>query len=257
MKELLNRLEERGRYDLPTTADLKKKGTELMHTGKTEVQKVKVVKFTPSEASVVVEPVGGGKSFVVYDLSRLRFPRADESIDEEVRPGQYFVLVDVGVAGGKMIGGLHHGAKSADKAAEKARKSGKNVQVLDAKWYGPAAELMKAKGMAEGYALEEATQKLLLASDLKKLPDLYSQENERDPMVYVKFFNPMGRGTWFATEFSPEQGLFFGYVMGLGGDELGYFHVKDLMRIRAERDSSFKPMRLSAAKAYQKKLHGQ
>jgi len=104
--------------------------------------------------------------------------------------------------------------------------------------------------------LEEGRQKFLTAKDLKNLPELYSQDGVRDPMVWVKFFNPYGRGTWFATEFSPEEGRFFGYVMGLGGDELGYFMLSDLRRIRAEREQNWKPMKLSAAKAYEKKLHG-
>jgi hypothetical protein len=105
--------------------------------------------------------------------------------------------------------------------------------------------------------LEEGTwQKLLTAKDLKKLPPLYSQEKEKDPMVWVKFFNPYGSGTWFATEFDPKEELFFGYVMGLGGDELGYFSLRDLKSIRAEREQYWKPMKLSAAKQYEKKLHG-
>jgi hypothetical protein len=61
----------------------------------------------------------------------------------------------------------------------------------------------------------------------KELPALYSQENEKDPMVYAKYFDPTGSWTWYATEGSPvdENGycgidkekvdfLFFGYVIG-------------------------------------------
>ena len=108
-----------------------------------------------------------------------------------------------------------------------------------------------------GKNIEEGTwQKLLTKADLKKLPPLYSQENNHDPMVWVKFFNPYGRGTWFAIEFDPKEELFFGYVMGLGGDELGYFSLNDMRRIRAEREQYWKPMKLSAAKAYERKLHG-
>ena len=104
--------------------------------------------------------------------------------------------------------------------------------------------------------LEEARQKMLTANDLRKLPAMGATQNESDPKVWVKFFNPYGRGTWFATEYDPKDQMFFGYVMGLGGDELGYFSLADLKRIRAEREQYWKPMKLSAAKAYERKLHG-
>lgn len=77
----------------------------------------------------------------------MRMRKLIERLEEEVKAGQYFVVVDVSVAGGKMIGGLHHGVNSADKEAAKHQKNGKNVQVIDAKWYGPASDLMKANGM--------------------------------------------------------------------------------------------------------------
>jgi hypothetical protein len=103
--------------------------------------------------------------------------------------------------------------------------------------------------------LTERQMKLLTAKNLKQLPELYSTEKDRDPMVWVKFFNPYGRGTWFATEFDGKD-TFFGYVMGIGGDELGYFSLSELKRIRAEREDSWKPMKLSQAKAYERKIHG-
>jgi hypothetical protein len=44
----------------------------------------------------------------------------------------------------------------------------------------------------------------LLPDRLKeRMPPLYSQENERDPMVVCKFFDPVGSWTWYATEGSP------------------------------------------------------
>ena len=44
----------------------------------------------------------------------------------------------------------------------------------------------------------------LLPDSLKeRMPPLYSQENERDPMVVCKFFDPVGSWTWYATEGSP------------------------------------------------------
>src|SRR5580704_16492307 len=41
----------------------------------------------------------------------------------------------------------------------------------------------------------------LLTKELReKIPALYSQENEKDPMVYIKFFDPVGSWTWYVTE---------------------------------------------------------
>jgi hypothetical protein len=71
-------------------------------------------------------------------------------LGEAVRPGEYFVIVDISVPGGKMVKGkLYHGAKDADIEAGKLNKAGRNVQVIDAKWYQPAAKLMRALGMSE------------------------------------------------------------------------------------------------------------
>ncbi len=81
----------------------------------------------------------------------------------------------------------------------------------------------------------------LLTNEIKRrLPALYSQENEKDPMVICKFFDPSGSWTWYAIEGSPvdENGyydtdkekvdfLFFGLVIGFE-PELGYFSLKEL-----------------------------
>jgi hypothetical protein len=108
----------------------------------------------------------------------------------------------------------------------------------------------------------------LLSKEVReKLPPLYSQEKEKDPLVVVKFFDPVGSWTWYAYEGSPvdEDGyydtnkkkvdfVFFGLVIGIE-PELGYFSLKELetakqglQGIRAlpiERDMFFRPCRLS------------
>lgn len=96
-------------------------------------------------------------------------------------------------------------------------------------------------------------QKLLTQALRKALPPLYSQENEKDPMVYAKFFNPYGTGTWLAMEFDGKD-KFFGWV-DLGIPELGYFSLRELEGQRGpggaqgiERDAWFKPQKLSTAK---------
>ena len=58
---------------------------------------------------------------------------------------------------------------------------------------------------------------LLTAELRKRIPPLYSQQSEADPMVYAKFFLPGTGWTWYVTEGSPEgeDFIFFGYVIGL------------------------------------------
>jgi len=94
----------------------------------------------------------------------------------------------------------------------------------------------------------------LITEELKKIMKdyaLYSQENEKDPMVLAKFFNPSGAGTWYLTEYDPLQHLGFGYVTGLGGDELGYISLEEMAEIRLpggltiERDLYWTTCRLS------------
>jgi hypothetical protein len=78
-----------------------------------------------------------------------------------------------------------------------------------------------------------------------------SQQNEKDPFVPVKFFNPCGAGRWFITEYDPEEKIAFGYVTELGYDEFGYISLEELESLRLpfgltiERDLHFKPCRLS------------
>ncbi len=105
--------------------------------------------------------------------------------------------------------------------------------------------------------------KLITQELLQQLPPLYSQENEKDPLVICKFFYPDFPWTWYAIEGSPvdEDGfydtdkekvdfLFFGYVAG-DFPELGYFSLRELQANRGkwgllvERDMYFTPTPLS------------
>lgn len=100
--------------------------------------------------------------------------------------------------------------------------------------------------------------KLLPLDIAATLPPLYSQEEVADPMVMVKFFHPLSYWTWYATEFDPQEGIFFGWVYG-DFPELGYFSLSELEGVRdplgigIERDEQFTPMRLSKVK----KLHSE
>jgi DUF2958 family protein len=113
--------------------------------------------------------------------------------------------------------------------------------------------------------------KLLTKELLKKLPPLYSQENNPDPLVICKFFTLDAQWTWYVTEGSPvdKNGFydtdqekvdfcFFGLVVGIE-TELGYFSLSELQTVRGalglpvERDRFFVPKLLSEVE----KLHAQ
>ncbi len=90
----------------------------------------------------------------------------------------------------------------------------------------------------------------LVTEDVRKhLPELYTTENDQDPVAHVKYFTPWTSWTWFATEFDGED-TFFGLVDG-SVEELGYFSLSELQSVRGpgglrvERDLYFKPTRLS------------
>jgi DUF2958 family protein len=96
----------------------------------------------------------------------------------------------------------------------------------------------------------------LLTDELRtQLPALYAQENEKDPMVHLKFFTPWTGWTWYITEGSAEGDdfIFFGYVIGLE-NEWGYSSLKELESIKGpggltiERDLHFTPARRSEIK---------
>jgi len=97
--------------------------------------------------------------------------------------------------------------------------------------------------------------KLLTQELEKRFAQVGQQEDERDPIVVSKFFNPSGAGTWYATEYDPETKLFFGYVSIFGDhcDEWGSFSLKELEEFRGrfglsiERDLHFTEKRISEA----------
>ena len=93
----------------------------------------------------------------------------------------------------------------------------------------------------------------LLTEELRaKLPVLYAQEAEANPIVYVKLFLPGTGWTWYITEGQEQDGdfLLFGFVIGLDS-EFGYFLLSELDSVRSplglpvERDVSFREGRLT------------
>ena len=95
--------------------------------------------------------------------------------------------------------------------------------------------------------------KLLTDELINQLPKLYSTENQKDPIVQCKFFAPDSSWTWYVLEYDKTYGIFFGYVCGFE-NELGYFTLAELESVKGhlnlaiERDTSFKPTKLSIIK---------
>ena len=95
--------------------------------------------------------------------------------------------------------------------------------------------------------------KLMTKQLEKHFAQVGSQENNKDPLIIAKFFNPTGAGTWYATEYDPTARVFFGYVSIFGdwNDEWGYFSLDELENFRGkfglgiERDLYFEEQKAS------------
>ena len=88
---------------------------------------------------------------------------------------------------------------------------------------------------------------LLTAEIAARLPPLGSQDGlGYDTTAHLKLFTPDSSWTWYATEYDPEERLFFGLVIGLE-QELGDFSLTELEAVRGplglpiERDLHFEP----------------
>ena len=113
--------------------------------------------------------------------------------------------------------------------------------LYEKKEYKEIAELV---GMPQQEKKEETNEEvkpirkfpLLTDKLIKRFREVGSQENDTDPIVIAKFFNPSGRGTWYATEYNEEKGIFFGYVSLFGdyNDEWGNFSLKELEEVKGQ-----------------------
>lgn len=103
--------------------------------------------------------------------------------------------------------------------------------------------------------------KLLTKEIIKRIPPIRSQDDkpaEEVPIV-VKFFNPIGKGTWYVTEGEQQEDgdwLFFGLAR-IQETELGYFMLSELesvelpLGMKIERDRHFGQHTLAEAKERQ------
>jgi len=79
------------------------------------------------------------------------------------------------------------------------------------------------------------------------LPPLYSQEGlGEEALALVKYFTPWTSWTWYASEYDPEDRIFFGVVVG-HEREFGNFSLDELRAVRGpaglaiERDLYWRP----------------
>lgn len=196
------------------------------------------VRLKPSGTKTIF-PTARGRDAKVYEIKDYR--KILGAIRRVIKSSG--VALD-GLAGPKKL--YEYQDKHLRRRQEPAQ-SGYVDTVVNIEFY--VSDMVRTANQKQARPVQFLTQK-----DKKNLPPLYSQENEKDPMVWVKFFHPYGRGTWLAIEFDGRD-RFFGYVMGLGGDELGYFSLRELKSLKGpagaqgiERDRHFKPMPLSQAK---------
>ena len=77
-----------------------------------------------------------------------------------------------------------------------------------------------------------------------QIPQLYATQNDKDPMAVLKWFTPDSSWTWYVCEYSPDERLCFGLVIG-HERELGYFSLDEIESVRGpfglaiERDLYF------------------
>lgn len=95
----------------------------------------------------------------------------------------------------------------------------------------------------------------LITSELKeRFETIGRQSEDLNPIIITKFFDPMGSGTWYVSEYEPDTNICFGYVTGLGHNEWGYFSLAELEAIerpfglKIERDICFTEARFKDLK---------
>lgn len=84
----------------------------------------------------------------------------------------------------------------------------------------------------------------LLTPELRERLLANGRQHSVDHIPVVKFFNPIGAGTWLVTELGADGDMLFG-LADIGEPELGYFSLTDIASVRLpfglgiERDLHF------------------
>lgn len=94
---------------------------------------------------------------------------------------------------------------------------------------------------------------LLTLEQANRIPELYSQEEAEDPIVYLKI--TCLSSFWLITEFDSEKELAFGYCELIpGGGELGYVSFEEIEALPYPIDIEAVEMPLST---FKKQLKGE
>lgn len=73
---------------------------------------------------------------------------------------------------------------------------------------------------------------ILLTDDLRDLLLANGRQRDVDHVPVVKFFDPLGAGTWLATELDADNDTLFGLAdLGFGCPELGSFSLSELTSV--------------------------
>lgn len=74
---------------------------------------------------------------------------------------------------------------------------------------------------------------ILLTDNLRDLLLANGRQRDVDHVPVVKFFNPVGAGTWLITEMEPDGDTLFGLAdLGFGSPEIGSFSLSELTSVR-------------------------
>ncbi len=74
---------------------------------------------------------------------------------------------------------------------------------------------------------------ILLTDNLRDRLLANGRQRDVDHVPVVKFFNPIGAGTWLITEMEPDGDTLFGLAdLGFGCPELGSFSLSELSSVR-------------------------
>lgn len=85
---------------------------------------------------------------------------------------------------------------------------------------------------------------ILLTDELRERLLANGRDADADHVPVVKFFNPLGKGVWLATELDADGDILYG-LADLGDPEIGSFSLEELASMRLpfemgiERDISF------------------
>jgi len=105
-----------------------------------------------------------------------------------------------------------------------------------------------AHGQIKTKIVETDSKELLTKELREKLPDLGSTDNNKQRMIWTRFYIPNNVWTWYPFELSKQSDMMFGLAIGFD-KEIGYWTLSELQDTGLVlRDVSFKPREWSILK---------